>query len=80
MTAAEYHQQQLEQQEQEEDSVRLENEDGSTLGIHIWGDSDTVYLNINRAYAMSISTHLTIEQAEAMVKLLNNALRRAKDE
>jgi hypothetical protein len=78
MTAAEYHQQQLEQQEQEEDSVRLENEDGSTLGIHIWGDSDTVYLNINRDHAMSISTHLTIEQAEVMVKLLDNALRRAK--
>ena len=78
MTAAEYHQQQLEQQEWEEDSVRLENEDGSTLGIHIWGDSDTVYLNINRDPAMSISTHLTIEQAEVMVKLLDNALRRAR--
>jgi hypothetical protein len=78
MTAAEYHQQQLEQQEQEEDSVRIESEDGSMLGIHIWGDSDTVYLNMNRDYAMSCSMHLSIEQAEAMVKLLNNALRRAR--
>ena len=76
MTDAEYHQQQLEQQEQEEDSVRFEN-DGDRLSLHIWGDDGTVFVNINIPNA-HFSLHLEIEQAEVMVKLLDNALRRAR--
>jgi len=78
MTGAEYHQQQLEQQEREEDCLMVEGEDGSVLGIHIWRDRNAVYINMNRDYAMSCSVDLNIKQAEAMLKLLDNALRRAK--
>jgi len=77
MTDAEYHQQQLEQQEEEETSVRIKDEDGYELGLHIWGEDKTVYCNI-RTNPSYLSLFLTVEQAEAMVKLLDNALRRAK--
>lgn len=77
MEADEYNQQQLEQQEQEETSVRIQDEYGNLLGLHIWGDDDTVFVNIN-SNAIHFSVHLTVEQADIMVNLLNNALRRAK--
>ena len=76
MTGAEYHQQQLEEQEQET-SVRIKDEDGYELGLHIWGEDKTVYCNI-RANPSYLTLFLTVEQAEAMVKLLDNALRRAR--
>ena len=79
MTDAEYHQQQLEQQEQEEDTVVEFGNDGDWFALHIWGGQDNVFVNINSPPA-HFSLILDIEQTEEMINLLTNALRRAKNE
>lgn len=76
MTDAEYHQQQLEQQEQET-TARVSDEYGHEMKLHIWGDDDTVFINVS-SNSLYVSVHLTVEQADIMAGLLNNALRRAK--
>ena len=76
MTAAEYHQQQLEQQEEEETQVDFKYENDG-FSLNIWGDSGDVFVNIS-TYPTHTSLHLEVKQAEVMLKLLDNALRRAK--
>jgi len=76
MTDAEHHQQQLEQQEQEETHVDFKYE-SDRFSLNIWGDSGDVFVNIS-TYPTHISLHLEGKQAEVMLKLLDNALRRAK--
>jgi len=75
MTDCQAHQQQLEQQEQEE-SVYLRDDDNHEIHLHIWGDEDSVYVNL-RNWPVSMSVTLTAKQAQKMVQMLNNALRRA---
>lgn len=75
VTDCQAHQQQLEQQEQEE-SVYLRDDDNHEIHLHIWGDEDSVYVNL-RNWPVSMSVNLTAKQAQKMVQMLNNALRRA---
>ena len=78
MTDAEYHQQQLEQQEWEENDTVVEfGNDGDWFALHIWGENENVFVNVNSPPAI-FNLILDIEQAEDMVDLLTNALRRAK--
>ena len=74
MTAAEFHQQQLEQQEYEQDSVWCKDERGRETQVHIWGDDEDVYFNV-RAWPSSLSLYFTKQQAQQVVRMLNNALR-----
>jgi len=76
MTQGEYHQQQLERQEQDE-LAYIENPDGTETRFHIYGEDETVYFHMD-SYPIKIGMFLSIEQTEVMIKLLNNALRRAK--
>jgi hypothetical protein len=75
MTDAEHHQQEMEQQEQE-DSVYLKDDNDHEIHLHIWGDEDSVYVSL-RNWPVSMSVNLTAKQAQKMVVMLNNALRRA---
>ena len=74
MTAAEFHQQQLEQQEYEQDSVWFKDERGRETNVHIWRDEEDVYVNV-RAWPVSTSLYFTKQQAQQVVRMLNNALR-----
>ena len=73
MTAAEY-QQQLEEQEQMETSVVLNDEYGNDFRLHIWGDEETVFINISK-FPLSFSLNLNKDQAGKMLEMLNNAWR-----
>lgn len=74
MTAAEAHQQELEQQEYEQDSVWFKDEQGRETNVHIWRDLNDVYINV-RAWPSSTSLYFTKQQAQQVVQMLNNALR-----
>ena len=76
MTAAEAHQQELEQMEYEETVAHLEDQYGHKIMAHIWTDAETVFVNFSN-YPVSFSLHLEKHQAEKVLELLTNALRRA---
>ena len=77
MTDAEYHQQQLEQQELEEQVAYIYDEFDYETKLHIWGCQDTIFVDVN-TNSMHFSLHLSVDQADIMARLLNNALRRAR--
>ena len=77
MTAAEYHQQQLEERELEETTAYLKDEYGRETRLHIWADDETVFINISN-WPLNFTVTLEKQQAEKVQELLTNALRRAK--
>ena len=77
MTAAEAHQQELEQMEYEETTAFLKDQHGHEIITHIWSDDETIYVNFSN-YPVSFSLHLEKQGAEKVIELLTNALRRAK--
>ena len=76
MTAAERHQEELEQMEYEETVAHLQDEYGNEIKAHIWSDVETIFVNFSN-YPVSFSLHLEKQQAEKVHELLTNALRRA---
>jgi len=76
MTAAERHQEELEQMEYEETVAHLKDEYGNEIKAHIWSDVETIFVNFSN-YPVSFSLHLEKQQAEKVHELLTNALRRA---
>ena len=76
MTAAERHQEELEQMEYEETTAHLKDEYGNEIKAHIWSDVETIFVNFSN-YPVSFSLHLEKQQAEKVHELLTNALRRA---
>ena len=77
MTAAEYHQQQLEERELEETTAYLKDEYGRETRLHIWADDETVFINISN-WPLNFTVTLEKQQAEKVQELLTNALKRAK--
>lgn len=77
MTAAEAHQQELEQMEYEETTAHLTDEYGHEIKAHIWSDEDAVFINFGN-WPLSFTVTLEKQQAEKVHELLTNALRRAK--
>jgi len=77
MTAAERHQEELEQMEYEETVAYLEDQYGHKIMAHIWTDVETIFVNFSN-YPVSFSLHLEKQQAEKVHELLTNALRRVK--
>ena len=77
MTAAEHHQQQLEEQEYSETVAHLKDEYGRETRVHIWSDEDTVFMNIVN-WPLSFTVTFGKQQAEKVHELLTNALRRAE--
>jgi len=73
MTAAEYQQQQEEEAKQET-SVILQDEYGKRVRLHIWGDDESVFINMSN-YPLSFSLSLDKNQAGKMLEMLNNAWR-----
>jgi len=73
MTQGEYHQQELERQERET-TATIANEEGEEIDLHIWGDQDTVFMNIKN-WPLSMTVYLSHDQAEKIVQMLNNARR-----
>jgi nucleoid DNA-binding protein len=76
MTDAEYHQQQLEQMEYEETTAYLLDQYDNEVKAHIWSDDDTVFINFG-TFNINFSLSLEKQQAEKVLELLTNALRRA---
>jgi nucleoid DNA-binding protein len=76
MTDAEYHQQQLEQMEYEETTAYLLDQYDNEVKAHIWSDEDTVFINFG-TFNINFSLSLEKQQAEKVLELLTNALRRA---
>jgi hypothetical protein len=77
MTAAEHYQQQLEQQEEEEQVVNLKDSEGREINVHIWGDDDTVFVNIKN-WPISFTLYLEPKQAKKISDMMFNAARRAE--
>ena len=77
MTAAEYHQQQLEERELEETTAHLKDQYGRETRVQIWADDDVVFINFGN-WPLSFTVTLEKQQAEKVQELLTNALRRAK--
>jgi nucleoid DNA-binding protein len=77
MTDAEHHQQQLEQMEYEETTAYLLDQYDNEVKAHIWSDEDTVFINFG-TFNINFSLSLEKQQAEKVLELLTNALRRAK--
>lgn len=76
MTDAEFHQQQLEQQEQSETSIYLKDKYGRETRAHIWSDYDEVFINLSN-WPLNFTVTLEKQQAQKVHDLLTNALRRA---
>jgi nucleoid DNA-binding protein len=76
MTDAEFHQQQLEQMEYEETTAYLLDQYDHEVKAHIWSDEDAVFINFG-TFNINFSLSLEKQQAEKVLELLTNALRRA---
>ncbi len=77
MSEAEFHQQQLEQQEQGLEYAVINDEEGREMRFHIYGDDGFVHVHVS-SWPIKFDLHMNISQANMMVRLLDNALRRAK--
>ena len=57
-----------------ETSVILQDEYGKQVRLHIWGDEESVFINMSN-YPLSFSLSLNKDQTATMLQMLNNAWR-----